>query len=220
MKIVKPSIDVTFWLPERERGSTNRQLSVEEAIERAARTCYKSEDRITPGSARTFVRTLRNRGHHAMLEFGMATAHIIADRGCSHELVRHRLASYAQESTRFCNYSKGKFGGEITVVDQGLKGAARSHWVLALEEIERRYMVLLDEGVQPQIARAVLPICLKTEVEIAANTREWRHIFSLRCSSKAHPIIRGIMLEALRLFADKMPALYEDLAEKFLKDSE
>jgi len=214
MKIVKPSIEVTFYLP--ENGD-----STEKSIERAARTCYKSEDKITNVSAPRFVRKLRKRGHHAMLEFGYATAHIIADRGLTHELVRHRLASFAQESTRYCNYSKGKFTSEITVIEQpGIVKGTEEHlvWCAAMEDIQEKYMKLLELGVKAEIARSVLPIGLKAEINIGANLREWRHIFKMRCASSAHPIIRGVMLEALEEFVDYMPAIYEDLAEEFLKE--
>lgn len=194
-------------------------LSVEESIERAARTCYKSEDKINPGSAEKLVRMLRDRGHHAMLEFGYAEAKIVADRGLTHELVRHRLASYAQESTRFCNYSKGKFQSEITVIEQpGLESGkpGRGIWLEAMCAAETAYLNLIEKGVHPQIARSVLPIGLKTEITIGANTREWRHIFTMRCAKTAHPIIRGVMLRVLEEFNKKMPAIYEDLAEKYL----
>lgn len=212
MQIIQPEIKVTFHTPE---GFD----SFEKFIESCGRTCYKSEDRITDDSAPKFVTMLRERGHHAMLEFGYATAHIIADRGLTHELVRHRLCSFAQESTRYCNYGKGKFGSEITVVEQpGLEGPTLAAWKSAMRDAERHYLFLLGQGVSPQIARSVLPIGLKTEINIGCNLREWRHIFELRCAKAAHPIIRGVMLEALEVFYARIPALYEDLAEQFLRE--
>jgi len=213
MKVVNPEIEVVFHTPE---GFD----SFEQFIEYCGRTCYKSEDKITEESAPKFVRMLRDRGHHAMLEFGYATARISADRGLTHELVRHRLCSFAQESTRFCNYSKGKFGEEITVVEQpGIETEeCQKIWHETMWYIEEAYLRLIDRGVKPEIARSVLPIGLKSEINIGCNLREWRHIFQMRCSKKAHPIIRGVMLEALRIFVDRIPAVYEDLAEKFLED--
>jgi len=221
MKVTQPQIEVTFHTPE---GFD----SFETFIESCGRTCYKSEDKITDESAPKFVKMLRERGHHAMLEFGYATAKIVADRGMSHELVRHRLCSFAQESTRFCCYGKGKFGAEITVVEQPWPKKAgagvreqfvmREIWVDAMKASEQSYMALLEAGVPTQIARSVLPIGLKTEINIGCNLREWRHIFELRCAKAAHPIIRGVMLEALRVFHARIPALYEDLAEQFLKE--
>lgn len=212
MKIVEPEIEVTFHTPE---GFD----SFEKFIEFCGRTCYKSEDKITDESAPKFVKMLRDRGHHAMLEFGYATARIMADRGLTHELVRHRLCSFAQESTRFCNYGKGKFGSEITVIRQpGIPEEHQDLWGKMMFETEQNYLDLLKLGVKAEHARSVLPIGLKSEINIGANLREWRHIFSLRCSKKAHPIIRGVMLKALRIFTDRIPAVYEDLAEKFLED--
>jgi thymidylate synthase (FAD) len=245
MKIVKPSIEITFFLS--EDGKTPEQT-----IEAAARTCYKSEDRITEDSASNFIRKkLMERGHYAMLEFGYAMAKIVGDRGLTHELVRHRLCSYAQESTRFCNYSKGKYETQITVIEQPSLGEpgpsagpipgdteeeakaemnkirAEAHqdwkrniWRMAMQNAEDSYLSLIKEGVPAEIARSVLPIGLKAEITIGANLREWRHIFSMRCAKHAHPIIRGVMLEALQQFYDKMPTLYEDLAEKFLNKEE
>lgn len=218
MRIVDPSVKVYFYMIDALNRDGNRMSPVE-VIERVARTCYRSEDRIGEGSADKMVRSLRERGHHAMLEFCDALAVITADRGLTHELVRHRLASYAQESTRFCNYGRGKFGGEITVIRQpGLSGQAEEVWREAMKTAERHYLSLIGLGVQPQIARSVLPIGLKTEICIKANLREWRHIFMMRCSPAAHPIIRGVMLEVLSKMNLMIPAVYDDIAEKFLTD--
>jgi len=216
MKIIDPSIEVTFYMP--DNGQTPEQ-----SIEAAGRTCYKSEDRITNSSADKFVRMIRKRGHHAMLEFGYATARIIADRGLTHELVRHRLCSFAQESTRYCNYGKGKFNSEITVIAQpGIEYGTQEYeiWRTAMEHIEKWYMALLDLGVPSQVARSVLPIGLKAEIVIGANLREWRHIFDMRCAKSAHPIIRGVMLKALKDFYMKMPSVYADQVDKFYDKSE
>lgn len=139
--------------------------------------------------------------------------------GNSHEQVRHRLASYAQESTRYCNYSKGKFGNEITVVEQAIAPIGSDKfpiWKESMERAERDYFNLLKNGWPPEEARSVLPIALKAEIVVGANLREWRHIFNMRCSKFAHPIIRGIMLGILKKFNEKMPSVYEDLAEEFL----
>jgi thymidylate synthase (FAD) len=218
MKVIKPYIkEIVFYEPTSAMGGS--MWTPEQEIEKVGRTCYKSEDQIGPGTAEKFVRARRKTHHHAMLEFGMARVTIIADRGLTHELVRHRLASFAQESTRYCNYSKGKFDGEITVIKQpGLETEEQQKlWHETMWFIEATYLSLLKQGVKPEIARSVLPIGLKSEINVAANLREWRHIFVMRCDKPAHPIIRGIMLEVLRVFNDEMPAIYEDLAERFLK---
>jgi thymidylate synthase (FAD) len=209
MKIVMPSATVVFHVPEGFE-------SIEAFIESVGRTCYKSEDRITGESAERFVTMLRGRGHHAMLEHCVASARIICDRGASHELVRHRIASYAQESTRFCNYSKDKFDNQISVVKPpGMTADQEKVWWSAMEDAEAAYLNLIANGTRPEIARSVLPIGLKTEIIITANLREWMHIFELRCAPAAHPIIRGIMQDLLRVFYRRIPSMFDDLQRKY-----
>ncbi len=206
--------EIVFHIPE---GYT-----IEHWIERAGRTCYKSEDKITEESAPKFVRMLHKRGHHAMLEHAVISAIIIGDRGLTHELVRHRLASFAQESTRYCNYSKGKFSGEITIIEipdiTNPSPELLQHWHDHALACEKAYFKALDLGARPEIARMWLPIGLKAEIVITANLREWSHIFSLRCNTPAHPIIRGVCLEILNKLNDRLPSMYEDQAKKFLTD--
>jgi len=170
-------------------------------IELAGRTCYKSEDKITAESARTFVKRLLQSGHHSVIEHPVASVKFITDRGVSHEAVRHRLASYSQESTRYCNYG----GSEIQFIrpvwaDIPLgdpekwwyqsDDAPIDHWINAMMEAEDAYKDLLRDGWRPEQARSVLPNSLKTEIVMSANLREWRHVFKLRCSKAAHPQIR------------------------------
>jgi len=182
MKIVDQSVKL-LWIT----------TDPEKQIEKAGRTCYKSEDRITPDSAGRFVAMLRDSGHHAMLEHAAASFKIITDRGISHEIVRHRIASYAQESTRYCNYSKKKFGRECTFIQPpDLSYGQTIAWRKACRNAEDTYFELLDAGCSPQIARAVLPNCLKTEIVMTANLREWRHFIKLRSSKAAHPQIQVI----------------------------
>jgi len=196
MKIVKPSYVILQWP---KNGL--------EIIEEAGRTCYKSEDKITETSAEAFVKTILKRGHESVIEHAVATVKIVCDRGVSHELVRHRLASYSQESTRYCAYKKG-----IAVVSpfQEETSGAYLDWKSVCEIAEQSYLRLLERGVSPQIARSVLPISLKTEIVITANFREWRHIFRLRTSKAAHPMIRSIMLSICEDFAKRAPALFEE----------
>lgn len=184
-------------------------------IERSGRTCYKSEDRITDESAPGFAKMLIDRGHHAMVEIGIdPVVRFVCDRGISHEIVRHRLASYAQESTRYCNYSKEKFGEEITVIDPTPyipAGIPYDNWTHAMRAAERHYFALLACGLKPQMARSVLPNSLKTEVVMKANLREWRHFFALRTADAAHPqlteITRPLLVEFRRLF----PVVFDDV---------
>lgn len=211
MKIVQPS--VTLINPP-SRDDLYKQ------IERAGRVCYKSEDKITEDSAEKFIRDLIKRGHEAVIEHGSITALFVCDRGVSHELVRHRIASYCQESTRYCNYSKDAFGNEITVIqpswlerpaDDDPKATDWVVWECSCEQAEQAYFELLRRGCTPQEARAVLPTCLKTEVMVTMNPREWRHFFKLRCSSAAHPDMRYVALMAQDIFVENWPALFEDL---------
>ena len=188
MKIIKP--DVQFITP--IDGAT-----ILKRLEQCGRVCYKSEDKITEGSAEKFVAGIIKRGHEAVLEHYSFTVKFICDRGVSHEIVRHRMASYCQESTRYCNYSKEGFDGEITVIrpsflTEGTPGW--QYWKVACRMAEKSYFELLDWGCSPQEARSVLPNSLKTEVVMTANIREWRHFLKLRCSPAAHPQMREVAL--------------------------
>ena len=183
-------------------------------VEQCGRVCYKSESLTTDTSAADFVRRIIKRGHEAVLEHFNITIKFICDRGVSHEIVRHRLASYCQESTRYCNYSKGDFGGEITVIkpfylDEGTDGY--NLWRESCEASERGYFSLLEYGCTPQEARAVLPNSLKTEVVMTANLREWRHFFRLRCSPAAHPQMRETATPALRAVQALVPVIFDNL---------
>lgn len=225
MKIVEPSVEVWFHYPvhmdaeECYRCSGYSSYNPEEFIELAGRTCYKSEDRITSTSAPKFVRMIRERGHKSVLEHCVASARFVCDRGMTHELVRHRLASYSQESTRYCNYAKDRFEGQIAVIMPPftceVPSLAEDIWRDAMMQAEKAYFRLLGAGEPPEIARSVLPISLKTEIVMTANLREWRHVFELRCSEKAHPQICALMREALHIFAGRVPSVYADLEEKY-----
>lgn len=184
-------------------------------IERVARTCYKSEDKITEGSAEKMVRALIKRGHEAMLEHYSFSVKFIVDRGVSHEIVRHRVASFAQESTRYCNY--GSKSGEITVIEPYFweKGSIEyNEWASACEMAESYYLSLLELKATPQEARSVLPNSLKTEVVMTANLREWRHFFKLRAvgvTGAPHPQMREVAIPLLKELQDKVPVIFDDL---------
>lgn len=159
----------------------------------------------------------------SVIEHCGVTVRFVCDRGVTHEIVRHRLAAYSQESTRYCNYSKGKFGGEITVIKPSFwKEESYEYvmWVKSMEEAESNYFALIGMGAPPQEARSVLPNSLKTEIVMTCNIREWRHVFSLRCSKAAHPQMRELMLPLMREFYRKSPVLFENLYMRFKDDLE
>ena len=236
MRIVSPSHEIMF-MPDGDLLLKN--------IEMAGRTCYKSEDHITPDSAAGFVARIIASGHHSVIEHMNITARFICDRGVSHELVRHRLAAYSQESTRYANYGKEKFGNQITVilplwypnlrfgeyaeasggegegdlvlpdsVDSEALTPAETTWLRAMLRSESAYLALLAAGEKAQQARSVLPNALKTEIVMTANLREWRHVFSLRCSKAAHPQIRELLMPFLAEVHERIPAIFGDLYEK------
>jgi thymidylate synthase (FAD) len=214
MRIVPPSHEI-LHLPQGEE--------LLKYLELAGRTCYKSEDAITGDSARGFVRRMIASGHHSVIEHGSITVRFVCDRGVTHELVRHRLASYSQESTRYANYSKEKFGSEITVIRPFFWATDTRRyklWEKSMQDCENAYLQLLELGAKPQEARSVLPNSLKTEIVMTANLREWRHVFNLRCAQPAHPQIRESCLPLLDELHQKVPVVFDDIFEKFAADVE
>jgi len=188
--------------------------NAEQMIELSGRTCYKSEDKITPDSAIKFVKKIRSLQHHSVLEHAAASFKFVCDRGVTHELVRHRLASYSQESTRYCNYGKRKFGGQIRVIEPPFKlDKSQEEWEFVCERIEEAYLRLLKWGESPQMARSVLPNCLKTEIVMTCNFREWLHVFALRSSEnkRAHPQIQEIIDMARHILIEKCPGVFNGL---------
>lgn len=180
-------------------------------LEACGRVCYKSEDKITDTSAGPFLKGIIKRGHEAVLEHASISVKFICDRGVSHEIVRHRVASYCQESTRYCNYGHAN---EITVIKPSFLETGSMPWICweeACLEAEEEYLQMLRMGCTPQEARSVLPNSLKTEVVMTANIREWRHFLQLRCSKAAHPQIRELAIPLLQMFYDEMPVLFADI---------
>jgi thymidylate synthase (FAD) len=196
-EILSPTTIVYTWDSVEE--ASDGFIDEAKLIERAGRTAYKSEDKITQDSYYAFIRGLIARGHEAVIEFGSMMVQFVTDRGVSHELVRHRLCSFVQESTRYCNYGQDKFCGEITVIRPSTwdswTEAMRANWLYCCQKAEERYLTLVNNlGAAPQIARAVLPTCTKAEVCVRANFREWQHMFKLRAISRAaHPDMRALM---------------------------
>lgn len=205
MNIIEPRVDL---LDELDKNK------VYGAVERAARTCYKSEDKISEGSAERMVRALIKNHHEAMLEHFSFSVKFICDRSVTHELVRHRMCAFAQESQRYCAYTKKKFGASITFIRPLFfrEGTMEYEvWKKSCENAERAYFALINSGSPPEQARTVLPNSTKTEIVVTANLREWRHILKLRCDKAAHPQIRQIMNALLEVLRMKIPAVVEDI---------
>lgn len=189
-------------------------MEIIKQIERIGRTCYKSEDKITDDSAVKFVSNIIKRGHEAMIEHNSISVRFICDRGISHELVRHRIASFAQESSRYCNYSKEKFGSELTFIKPLFWDESDERFLLwqeAMFHAEKMYLMLLDNGATAQEARTVLPNSLKTEIVMTANLREWRSFFKLRIAKGAHPQMRELTVPLLEEFKGLIPIIFDDI---------
>ena len=199
MRVVEPEVKLLAITP-----------MAEKLIEQAGRTCYKSENLITDESSGKFIKMIIKRGHHSVLEHASATLRFICDRGVTHELVRHRLASYSQESTRYCDYSNSSQGIGF-IQPPFLSQDTLIVWKTACANAENSYNMLRGSGHSPQIARSVLPICVKTEIVATANLREWRHILVLRTSGAAHPQIRRLMIDARGLLYRVCPTVFEDI---------
>ncbi len=183
-------------------------------IEKIGRVCYKSEDRITEDSAKKFVANILKRGHESVIEHEKVSVKIICDRGVTHEIVRHRIASYSQESTRYCNYSNEKFGKELTIIKPLFwkeDGVEYNLWINTMQTIENTYNKLIDLGAEPQQARSILPNSLKTEIVVTMNLREWRHFFKLRTAKNAHPQMREISCALLDAFKQEIPVIFDDI---------
>lgn len=212
MKIVQPSATLL--------AITTDALTV---IETAGRTCYKSEGAAAPGTAEPFIAKRLLPGdedgdvpHEGLLEHATATFRVVCDRGVSHEFVRHRIGmSYAQESTRYCNYGKRSFGREITVIEPpDLNSECFTIWADACRNAESAYLHLLEQGVAAQIARSVLPTCLKTEFVVTGNFHAWLHFLRLRTSKKAHPQMREIACIIQHELRQAFPVVFSQLHRK------
>lgn len=178
-------------------------------IERCARVCYKSEAKITEDSAYSFLAGIIARGHESVLEHFSFSVRFICDRGVSHEIVRHRIASFSQESTRYCNYGHDEAG--ITVIRPPLPDQQMALWLEAMEASEKSYLALLNAGATPQMARSVLPNSLKTELIMSADLREWRHFLKLRVDTAAHPQIREVAIDLAKQLKAKIPVIFDDI---------
>lgn len=208
MQVIMPSVEIIDHI------DGNKILK---KIESIGRVCYKSESKITEDSAEKFIINILNSGHESVIEHESISARVICDRGVSHEIVRHRIASYSQESTRYCNYSKEKFGKELTVIkpifwEEGSE--EYKIWLDMMNRIEHDYNTLIEMGAKPQEARSILPNSLKTEIVMTMNLREWRHFFKLRTSLRAHPQMREIATMILEKFKKELPLFFDDIVSE------
>ncbi|MCD7766080.1 MAG: FAD-dependent thymidylate synthase [Lachnospiraceae bacterium] len=212
MIVVKPEIEII---------DMEDYQTILNKIERIGRVCYKSEDRIGEGTAEKFIAGIIRSGHESVIEHESVTVKVTCDRGVSHEIVRHRIASYSQESTRYCNYSKDKFQNQISVIDLATgfgydlddpeDRKKYEIWTAAMESAEKYYFEMLNAGASPQEARSILPNSLKTELVMTMNLREWRHFIKLRLAGGAHPQIREIAGQLLAVFQKELPVFFSDL---------
>lgn len=202
MKVIEPSFEIITPI---DTEAVMRHLEL------CGRVCYKSEGNIGEGSAERLVASMLERGHESPIEHFSVSVRVICDRGVSHEWVRHRLASYSQESTRYCNYSKDKFGNELTFIKPaGIKEGSEAYfiWEESMLNAERSYFAMLKAGAAPENARSVLPNSLKTEFICTMNLREWRHFFALRTAPAAHPDMRAIAVPLHEDFKRLLPILF------------
>lgn len=204
MQIVDPYIQV-----EKVNG-----IQIMKNIERACRTCYRSEGKITEESYKTLLKNCITRGHESVLEHEKVTIRMYCDLGVYKDLTRHRIASFSIESTRYCNYGKDKFDNELKVIkpcniEEGTDIYA--NWKNACEAIEKNYMEMSKKGALPDQLRMILPHSIAAEVTMTANIREWKHILSLRASNHTHPSIRQLMIPLLLYFKQIMPEIFEDV---------
>lgn len=205
VKIVSPNIEVITPLD----GDY-----ILKHLERCARNCYKSEDKITADSAQKMIKKLIDLGHEAMIEHFSVTVKLTTDVGAYKDLTRHRHASFAIESTRFCNYSKGKYGNELTFMKpSNMEEGSDIYniWYQAMADIEKHYLSMAAKGAAVDQLRMLLPHSTKADVFMTANLREWRHIFKLRCVPATHPSVREIMTMLLNEFRSQLPVLFDDI---------
>jgi len=182
-------------------------------IEKAGRTCYKSEVQ-SEDSYKRFINSIISRGHESVLEHEKVTVRFVADRGTMWDITRHRHASFSIESSRWCNYGKEGFGKEIKIIEPFFLVNDKekySIWENAMKAAEEAYMKLIDMGCPPDYARMTVPASLATEIVMTANIREWRHIFNLRCAKPVHPHVKQVMIALLLHFKKVMPELFEDI---------
>ena len=205
MKIIEPSVELVEDFD---------AAAIMQKLERAGRVCYKSEGNIKADSAEKFIRGIIKRGHESVIEHATVSFKIVCDRGVTHELVRHRIASYSQESSRFCDYSAGKFGGELTFIKPCFWTDDDENfqlWKATMAQLEKTYLAMRAAGARPEEARSILPNSLKTEIFVTMNLRELRHFLKLRTAKAAHPQMREVALKIYQILVEKLPAVFDDI---------
>ena len=205
MRIIEPSVELIGELDAEK---------IMKHIELAGRVCYKSESKISDKSAEKFIANIIKSGHESVIEHVSLTFKIVCDRGVTHEIVRHRLASYSQSSTRYCNYASDKFGNELTFIKPCFWNEDDENynlWKETLELAEKNYLALIKNGAKPQEARSILPNSLMTEIFMTADLREWRHFLKLRCSKRAHPQMREVALKIYKILNESLPVIFSDI---------
>ena len=213
MKIIEPLVEVENF----------DGLKIMKNIERACRTCYRSEDKITEDSYKNLIKNCVNRGHESVLEHEKITVRLTCDIGVYKDLTRHRIASFSIESTRYCNYGKDKWDNQIKFIKPcNIEGDSElySNWVGTMDFIEKEYIAMSKNGATPDQMRMILPHSTAALVTMTANIREWKHIFSLRCTKHAHPAVEQVMIPLLLHFKQNMPEIFENIEydEEFAKN--
>ena len=203
MKIVKPYVIV-----EKFDGT-----QIMKRIERACRTCYRSEGKITEDSYKNLIKNCLNRGHESVLEHEKVTVRIYNDIGSYKDLTRHRFASFSVESTRYCSYDKDKYGNEISFMDPVYIEDEKVYevWKKTMQDIENSYLEMKKLGATTDMCRNILPHSTAAEYTMTANIREWKHIFELRANNHVHPAIRQVMIPLLKYFKEQMPDIFGDI---------
>ena len=188
-------------------------VKIMKRIDRACRTCYRSEDKISEESYKNLLTNCLNRGHESVLEHEKITVRIYSDIGTYKDLTRHRFASFSVESTRYCSYNKDKYGNEIAVVNPVYMEDKEvfETWKKAIEDMEKAYMKMKELGASTDMCREVLPHSTAAEYTMTANIREWKHILELRTTNHVHPAIRQVLIPLLLLFKEQMPEIFGDI---------
>ena len=188
-------------------------VKIMKRIERACRTCYRSEDKISEESYKNLLTNCLNRGHESVLEHEKITVRIYSDIGTYKDLTRHRFASFSVESTRYCSYNKDKYGNEIAVVNPVYMEDKEvfETWKKAIEDMEKAYMKMKELGASTDMCREILPHSTAAEYTMTANIREWKHILELRTTNHVHPAIRQVLIPLLLLFKEQMPEIFGDI---------